>query len=84
MKITQSDIDSLIDTVQFLKLYKNVVDSPELKENLDSLVCRTRKIYILLLHASANGQLDLRYIVSEGVADNSPVAEAVRSLCHLS
>jgi hypothetical protein len=79
MKILQSDIDCLIEVVQELRAVYACETVDQQKRRLTEMIHRTRKIYMLLLHANTTDRVGLGLFMSEGVSDDSPVALAVRS-----
>lgn len=81
MRIENSDIDALIEVSIWLKAMAEVPVYCESRKKFEELRQRTRKVYILLLNATQNGQLELKRLCEKGVDDNSPTAEAIRRLC---
>ena len=81
MKITLSDIDSMIDTVQELKLVKECSPVGPRQDKIQCLIERQRKIYMILLHCTSQRTFDS---VPNNASDASKcmnLLEAIRNLC---
>lgn len=81
MKIENSDIDALMEASIWLKSAAESPDFCDSKAKFEALHQRVRKVYILLLNATARGQLELKRLCEKGIGDYTPTAEAIRALC---
>lgn len=83
VKITNSDIDALIDATVTLEEFSNQVDDPLLKQRYHAQVHHVRKVYMFLLHFHCQKNFDFEKIMLEKVADDSPLGKAIDALCPL-
>jgi hypothetical protein len=81
MKLHNSDIDALIDTVVTLEMFATQTDDPAARRKYEAMAQRVRKVYIFLLHSLNRGQTDFSKLFSEGIDDNEPVITAVKAMC---
>lgn len=83
VRITQSDIDALIDITLQLKCQAERLGDTEMGRKFKSQEHRCRKIYMMLLHASEYGQMTLNDIMTRGFSSCSNLAMAIDALCPL-
>lgn len=81
MRITNADIDALIDTAQILKNLEDMNMLPAEKLKFRTLCHHVRKVYILFLQASGREIIDLRQMVFDGVIDDPELDTAITALC---
>lgn len=80
-RIENSDIDALIEVVEYLKNFADIQVLPSQNQKFNILAQHTRKVYILLLNASDKGQLELKRICYSGLPEHAAVSVAIRVLC---
>ena len=80
-RIENSDIDALIEVVEYLKNFADIQVIPDDKRKFVLLAQHTRKVYILLLNASERGQLELKRLCETGTPEHSALSVAIRALC---
>lgn len=81
MKLTNSDIDALIEVTQYIKNFADIQVIPADKTKFTVLAHHCRKVYMILLHSSGRTVADLRQLIIKGI-DNSPELDvAIRNLC---
>jgi hypothetical protein len=81
VKILPSDIDALIEAVEYIKNFADIQILPADKAKFDTLAQHVRKVYILLLNATEKGQMELKRLCDKGIPDNTDTAAAIRTLC---
>lgn len=81
MRITNTDIDALVDTAQVLKNLEDMNTIPTEKARFRALSHHVRKVYILCLHASKREIVDLRQLVFGGIIDDPELDRAINALC---
>jgi len=81
MRITNADIDALIDTAQILKNMADMNVLPTEKLKFKTLCHHVRKTYILFLKASGREIIDLRQMVFDGIIDDHELDAAITTLC---
>lgn len=81
MRITNTDIDALIDTAQILKNLEDLNVFLSEKQKFQRLCHHVRKTYMLLLKASGREIDDLRQLVFDGVIDDPELDQAITELC---
>ena len=80
MRITNTDIDALIDVSLVLR---NLADMQVLQSEqakFRGMCYHVRKIYILLLKASSHKAIDLHQLIFEGIMDDPALDYAIKSL----
>ena len=81
MRITNMDIDSLIDVSVELQRQSNK-DTDPMYSNMHRRQCHhVRKIYLLLLQASGRDREDLRQLCFTGISDELDVVTGIKRLC---
>jgi hypothetical protein len=81
MKITNNDIDALIDVSVHLNILAGKTTEPVLKNMYTRQCHHVRKIYLMLLHASGRDPLDLRQLCFEGIAEDAAIVAGIKRLC---
>lgn len=80
-KIEASDIDALIEIVEYMKNFADIQVLPDDKKKFTLLAQHARKVYILLLNATEKGQLELKRLCLVGIPEHSNLSAAIRALC---
>lgn len=81
MRITNTDIDAMIDvSVELNMLAKNAL-LPATKAKHLRQCHHVRKVYILLLQASGRDPIDLKQLCFDGISDEKQVCDSIRRLC---
>lgn len=80
-KVTNANIDTLIDIVQDELEFARMSDDSAVKFRHEHRAHVLRKIYIMFLHATSRGQLDLLTLSRDGISDADPVNTAIEALC---
>jgi hypothetical protein len=80
-RIEASDIDSLVETVGFLKLLSKKESNSAISNKIENLASHVRKVYILLLHASGWSIEDLKQLTLENRYCDPELEKAINALC---
>jgi hypothetical protein len=81
MKIENSDIDALVETVGLLMTLAKKETNNTACGKLRNLASRVRKIYILLLHASGWTIADLKQMTLSNIYCDPELSKAIDALC---
>lgn len=82
-RITKSDVDALIEVVGVLRLMAESVTEADNQKLLHELEHRTRKVYMMLLHAGENHQMTISDLFQRGFSEGTPISDAINTLCPL-
>lgn len=81
MRITNEDIDALIDVASILRNLADIQRTPDDELKFRTQCHHVRKVYILLIKASSREIIDLHQLIFEGIVDDPQLDKAITALC---
>jgi len=80
MKIVKADIDSIIWALQLAASVEKQSLSEDFKTIARKHQRRLRKVYLMLMDATKQGNLNFREAIQAGLPDDSKVAKGIKAL----